>query len=467
MTDHQPKPLRLYDNFSRSLREFAPLVPDRPVGLYTCGPTVYDFQHIGNYRTFMFEDTLKRVLRFNGHRVLHVMNVTDVGHLTSDADTGEDKMEKGARRTGRSAWEIAALYTQAFQDDIATLNIEPPDVLPRATDHIPEQIEFIADLERRGFTYATADGIYFDTSRQPDYGFLARLDRAGLEAGKRVELGDKRNATDFALWKLSPPDSARQMEWDSPWGKGFPGWHIECSAMAQKYLGDYFDIHCGGEDHIPVHHTNEIAQTEARVGTRLANFWMHGYFLVQNDAKMAKSAGEFLRVAALVERGYDPLAFRYLCLTGHYRTQLNFTWEALDAAATGLARMRTTFHALQANDAIAANAEALAQFTTYVNDDLNTPRALALAWDVLRGDAPAAAKRATLLRFDDVFGLDLAAWVPAREAVPDAVDALAQARAAARKAKQWAEADRLRAELHAAGWEMEDRADGYALKRRS
>jgi len=467
VTDHQPKPLRLYDNFSRSLREFAPLVPDRPVGLYTCGPTVYDFQHIGNYRTFMFEDTLKRVLRFNGHRVLHVMNVTDVGHLTSDADTGEDKMEKGARRTGRSAWEIAALYTQAFQDDIATLNIEPPDVLPRATDHIPEQIEFIADLERRGFTYATADGIYFDTSRQPDYGFLARLDRAGLEAGKRVELGDKRNATDFALWKLSPPDSARQMEWDSPWGKGFPGWHIECSAMAQKYLGDYFDIHCGGEDHIPVHHTNEIAQTEARVGTRLANFWMHGYFLVQNDAKMAKSAGEFLRVAALVERGYDPLAFRYLCLTGHYRTQLNFTWEALDAAATGLARMRTTFHALQANDAIAANAQALAQFTTYVNDDLNTPRALALAWDVLRGDAPAAAKRATLLRFDDVFGLDLAAWVPAREAVPDAVDALAQARATARKAKQWAEADRLRAELHAAGWEMEDRADGYALKRRS
>ena len=467
MTDHQPKPLRLYDNFSRSLREFSPLVPDRPVGLYTCGPTVYDFQHIGNYRTFMFEDTLKRVLRFNGHRVLHVMNVTDVGHLTSDADTGEDKMEKGARRTGRSAWEIAALYTQGFQDDIAALNIEPPDVLPRATDHIPEQIEFIADLERRGFTYATADGIYFDTSRQPDYGFLARLDRAGLEAGKRVELGDKRNATDFALWKLSPPDSARQMEWDSPWGKGFPGWHIECSAMAQKYLGDYFDIHCGGGDHIPVHHTNEIAQTEARVGTRLANFWMHGYFLVQNDAKMAKSAGEFLRVAALVERGYDPLAFRYLCLTGHYRTQLNFTWEALDAAATGLARMRTTFHALPANDAIAANAEALAQFTTYVNDDLNTPRALALAWDVLRGDAPAAAKRATLLRFDDVFGLDLAAWVPAREAVPDAVDALAQARAAARKAKQWAEADRLRAELHAAGWEMEDRADGYALKRRS
>jgi len=467
VTDPAAKPLRLYDNFSRTLREFAPLAQDGPVGLYTCGPTVYDFQHIGNYRTFMFEDTLKRVLRWNGYRVLHVMNITDVGHLTSDADTGEDKMEKGARRTGRTAWESAALYTRAFQDDIATLNIEPPDVLPRATDHIPEQIEFIADLERRGFTYRTADGVYFDTNRQPDYGFLARLDRAGLEGGKRVELGDKRNATDFALWKLSPPDSTRQMEWDSPWGKGFPGWHIECSAMAQKYLGDYFDIHCGGEDHIPVHHTNEIAQTEARIGTRLANFWMHGYFLVQNDAKMAKSAGEFLRVAALVDRGYDPLAFRYLCLTGHYRTQLNFTWEALDAAATGLARMRTTLHALPTGADAVADADALAQFATHVNDDLNTPRALALAWDVLRGDLPAGVRRATILRFDDVFGLGLAGWKPTQEAVPDAVSALAQARADARKAKQWAEADRLRSELHAAGWEMEDRADGYSLKRRS
>ena len=467
MTIPEAKPLRLYDNYSRSLREFAPIAPGGPVGLYTCGPTVYDYQHIGNYRTFMFEDTLKRVLRLNGHRVLHVMNITDVGHLTSDADTGEDKMEKGARRAGRSAWEIAALYTTAFLEDVATLGIEPPDVLPRATDHIPEQIEFIADLERRGFTYRTGDGVYFDTSRQADYGFLARLDRAGLEAGKRVELGDKRNATDFALWKLSPPDSTRQMEWDSPWGKGFPGWHIECSAMAQKYLGDYFDIHCGGEDHIPVHHTNEIAQTEARVGTRLANFWMHGYFLVQNDAKMAKSAGEFLRVAALVERGYDPLAFRYLCLTGHYRTQLNFTWDALDAAATGLARMRTAFHALPADASASPDAGALAQFATYVNDDLNTPRALALAWDVLRGDAAGNVKRATMLRFDDVFGLGLAGWKPVQTPIPDTVSALARARADARKSKQWAEADRLRAALHAAGWEMEDRTDGYSLKRRT
>ncbi|MEO8537018.1 MAG: cysteine--tRNA ligase [Betaproteobacteria bacterium] len=460
------KPLRLYDNYSRSLREFAPLVPGAPVGVYTCGPTVYDFQHIGNYRTFLFEDTLKRVLRRNGYRVRHVMNITDVGHLTSDADTGEDKMEKGARRTGQSAWDIAALYTRAFLDDVALLNIDPPDELPRATAHIPQQIAFIEDLERRGYTYGTPDGVYFDTSRQADYGYLARLHREGLDAGRRVDIGDKRHPTDFALWKTSPPHSTRQMEWESPWGRGFPGWHIECSAMAQQYLGDYFDIHCGGEDHIPVHHTNEIAQTEARVGTRLANFWMHGYFLVHNDAKMSKSAGEFLRVAALVERGYDPLAFRYLCLTGHYRTQLNFTWDALDAAATGLARSRAAYYALPADRSVEPDAAALAQFVTHVNDDLNTPRALALAWDVLRGTLPGAVKRATLAGFDEVFGLGWAGWVPAREAVPDDIASLAQARADARRSKQWAEADRLRAALHAAGWEIEDRAGDFALKRR-
>ena len=460
-------PLRLYDNYTRSLREFAPLAPGADVGLYTCGPTVYDFQHIGNYRTFLFEDTLKRVLRWNGYRVRHVMNITDVGHLTSDADTGEDKMEKGARRTGRTAWEIAALYTQAFEDDLAALNIDPPDVLPRATDHIPEQIAFIADLERRGFTYRTADGIYFDTSRQADYGFLARLDKAGLAAGKRVDVGEKRNATDFALWKLSPPDSARQMEWDSPWGKGFPGWHIECSAMAQRYLGDYFDIHCGGEDHISVHHTNEIAQTEARVGTRLANFWMHGYFLLANDAKMAKSAGEFLRIGALVEHGYDPLDFRYLCLTGHYRSQLNFTWDALDAARTGLSRLRAGFHALPLDADTPADEALTTQFAGHINDDLNVPRALAVAWEALRGDLPDAVRRATLARFDEVFGLRLAEWRPAADEAPADVRSLAEARAEARRARDWPGADRLRAQLHAAGWEMEDRADGYTLKRRS
>ena len=407
-----PKPLTLYDNYERALRPFVPLEPGGPVGVYTCGPTVYDYQHIGNFRTFLFEDLLKRVLRWNGYRVRHVMNITDVGHLTSDADTGEDKMEKGSRRTGMTAWEIAQLYTDAFLADMKALHIEDPDVLCRATDHVREQIEFIADIERKGFAYATADGVYFDTSKQPGYGHLARLDKEGLAAGHRVEQGEKRHPTDFALWKFSPPGEQRQMEWDSPWGTGFPGWHIECSAMAQKYLGDWFDIHCGGEDHIPVHHTNEIAQTEARVGTRLANFWMHGYFLLSNDAKMAKSAGEFLRIASLAERGYDPIAFRYLCLTGHYRSQLNFTWEALDAAQTGLDRMRQGFHALPADAAAQADPALVERFTDMLNDDLNLPRALAVAWEALRGDAPAAVKRATLAKFDEVLGLGLATWQP-------------------------------------------------------
>ncbi|MFO1317098.1 MAG: cysteine--tRNA ligase [Burkholderiales bacterium] len=461
-----PAPLSLYDNYTRTLRRFEPLDPTGPVGVYTCGPTVYDYQHIGNFRTFLFEDILKRVLRWNGYAVRHVMNVTDVGHLTSDADTGEDKMEKGARRTGKTAWEIAQLYTDDFVENLARLHIEGATVLCRATDHIREQVEFIADLERNGYTYTTSDGVYFDTSKQPDYGHLARLDVHGLDAGRRVDVGEKRRPTDFALWKFSPPGERRQMEWDSPWGKGFPGWHIECSAMAQKYLGDYFDIHCGGEDHIPVHHTNEIAQTEARVGTRLANFWMHGYFLLLDNAKMAKSAGEFLRVQSLLERGYDPLVYRYLCLTAHYRTQMSFSWDAMDAAATALDRMRNGVYALRGELPAPADPGSVERFTDELNDDLNVPRALAVAWDVLRGDLPAPVKRATLVKFDDVLGLGLADWAPREVTVPPEIRALADARAAARRAKQWAEADRLRAELGAAGWDMEDQPDGYRLKPR-
>ena len=467
-------PLKLYDNYTRSLRLFEPLKPG-PVGLYTCGPTVYDYQHIGNFRTFLFEDVLKRVLEWNGYSVVHVMNITDVGHLVSDADEGEDKMEKGSRRTGKSAWEIARLYTDAFLEDMRALNIEPPTHLPGATDHIPEQIAFIADIERKGYTYRTSDGIYFDTSKQSDYGYLARLDKAGLDAGRRVDVGEKRHATDFALWKFSPPGEKRQMEWPSPWGVGFPGWHIECSAMAQKYLGDYFDIHCGGEDHIPVHHTNEIAQTEARLDgradippahRRLANFWMHGYFLLEGDAKMAKSAGEFLRLKSLTDRGCDPLAYRYLCLTAHYRSQLNFTWDALNAAATALDRMREGFHALPEGGK--PDAEFIDRFTAEINADLNAPRALAVAWQLLRGDlVDLSVTKATLAAFDRVFGLRLAEWRPREEAIPDSVRALAVARSAARARRDWPEADRLRSELLAAGWEVEDRADGYALKKRS
>ncbi len=458
--------LHLYDNYTRTLRPFEPLDESGRVGLYTCGPTVYDYQHIGNFRTFLFEDTLRRVLRWNGFSVQHVMNITDVGHLTSDADTGEDKMEQGSRRTGKTAWEIAQLYTDAFLTDMRRLRLEEPAVLCRATDHIAEQVEFIADIEKNGFVYRTTDGVYFDTAGQPDYGHLARLDVQGLEAGKRVDVGEKKNPTDFALWKFSKAGERRQMEWDSPWGRGFPGWHIECSAMAQKYLGDYFDIHCGGEDHIPVHHTNEIAQTQARVQTRLANFWMHGYFLLVDNAKMAKSDGKFLQVQSLVERGYDPLAFRYLCLTAHYRTQMSFTWDALDGAATALDRMRVAFHALPADSGAQPNPEFVDRFTNELNDDLNAPRALAVAWQLLRGDVEdLRVTRATLAKFDDVLGLGLAEWRPHVEEVPEQIRALAESRAEARKKRQWAEADRLRAELAGNGWEMEDRSDGYLLKK--
>lgn len=455
--------LTLYDNWTRSLRVFEPLVPGL-VGMYTCGPTVYDYQHIGNLRTYLFEDGLKRVLRLNGFKVTHVMNITDVGHLTSDADEGEDKMEKGARRAGKSAWEIAALYTDVFRADLKTLNVTEPEVWCKATDHIAEQIAFIADIEKKGYTYRTSDGIYFDTSKQTEYGHLARLDKEGLVAGHRIELGEKKHATDFALWKFSRAGEQRQMEWNSPWGKGFPGWHIECSAMAQKYLGDYFDIHCGGEDHIPVHHTNEIAQTEARVGTRLANYWLHGYFLLLGDEKMSKSKGEFLRLQLLVDKGYDPLAYRYLCLTAHYRSQLNFTWDALDAAQTALHRLRTQVHALGAGGE--ADEKYLERYRGEVNDDLNFPRALALGWEVLKSDLPLATKKATLLAFDEGFGLGLAQWQPKEEIIPEEVAALAQARWEAKKTKNWAEADRLRNEVHAAGYEIEDQADGYRVKRK-
>ncbi len=335
--------LRLYDTYTRSLREFEPLRPPE-VGLYTCGPTVYDYAHIGNLRTYIFEDILKRVLVMNGYQVKHVMNITDVGHLQADGDVGEDKMEASAREKGRSAWELAEFYTDAFRADLARLNIREPDVWAKATEHIAEQIETVKCIEAKGYTYRTGDGIYFDTSKLDDYGYLARLNVEGLQAGARVGVGEKRNPTDFALWKFSPEGEKRQMEWDSPWGIGFPGWHIECSAMSAKYLGPYFDIHAGGEDHISVHHSNEIAQTQACYGTRLANFWMHGYFLQVDTGRMGKSAGNFVRLQDVVDRGYDPLAYRYLCLGAHYRSRLTFSWDALDGAATALERLRETVY---------------------------------------------------------------------------------------------------------------------------
>lgn len=449
--------LQLYDTYSRSLRPFEPLNPAE-VGLYTCGPTVYNYAHIGNLRTYIFEDVLRRVLEFNNHPVKHVMNITDVGHLTSDADEGEDKMEQQAKRIGKSAWDIAEEYTQAFKADLTTLNILEPTIWCRATDYIPEQIGFIAGIEAKGFTYQTSDGVYFDTSKLDDYGYLARLDIEGLQAGARVDVGEKRNLTDFALWKFSTPDKQRQMEWDSPWGVGFPGWHIECSAMSAKHLGAFFDIHCGGEDHIPVHHSNEIAQTQAYHGTHLANFWMHGYFLQLNEAKMAKSSGEFLRLQTLIDRGIDPLAYRYFCLNAHYRAKLNFSWDSLNGAGTALNRLRGFSH--EWGEAGSPDATLLEKFTACVNADLNMPRALAVVWELTKSDLPTATKKATLSEFDRVLGLGLAAWQPVQEEIPAEIMALAEQRQQARQAKQWQEADALRDQIAAAGYSIEDTPDG-------
>lgn len=455
-------PLRLYDTFTRSVRDFQPLHPP-VVGLYSCGPTVYDYAHIGNLRTYLFTDLLRRTLLFNGYAVKQVMNITDVGHLVSDADTGEDKMEAGQRRTGRSAWEMAEAYTQAFQADLRRLHVLEPAIWCRATDHIAEQIAFIAELETKGFTYRTSDGIYFDTSRLPEYGRLARLDIEGLQAGARVELGEKRHVTDFALWKFSPSDRKRQMEWDSPWGVGFPGWHIECSAMSSKYLGTFFDIHSGGEDHISVHHTNEIAQTQARYGTRLANFWLHGYFLQMEDVRMSKSAGDFVRLQTLIDRGYDPIAYRFSCLGAHYRARLSFTWRGLDSAATALNRLRAQASAW--GEAGAIDEAYVDRFAAQLNDDLNLPRAVAVMWDLVKSDLSDSTKKATLLQFDRVLGLGLAEWRPVETIVPAEVLILVQRREQARAARQWPLADELRGQISAAGYEIEDTPQGPHVQR--
>lgn len=454
--------LRLFDTWERRIREFESLEPGK-VGLYCCGPTVYNYAHIGNLRTYLFEDILRRTLELNGYEVNHVVNITDVGHLTSDADTGEDKMEVGSRRTGKTAWEIAELYTAAFKDDLNKLNVLPPTLWCKATDHIPEQIAFIADLKAKGFTYKTSDGIYFDSRKLNSYGYLARLDIDGLLEGARVHESERRFVTDFALWKFSPKGEQRQMEWASPWGRGFPGWHIECSAMSATYLGDFFDIHCGGEDHIPIHHTNEIAQTEASRGTRLANFWMHGYFLQINRAKMAKSRGELLRLATLEERGFEPVAYRYLCLTGHYRTQMSFSWESLESAATALSRLYQA--AYEWGEPGTVSEEWYQRFVACVNNDLNMPRALAVAWDLVRSDETPASKKATLLAFDAIFGLDIAHWTPKTYEIPSEVLTLADERETARIEKNWQRADELRAAITAAGYQVEDTRQGPRVRK--
>lgn len=464
-------PLNLYNTLSRRIEPFAPLAPPK-VGLYTCGPTVYHYAHIGNLRTYVFEDLLARALRLAGWDLTHVCNITDVGHLTSDGDEGDDKMEKGAAREGKSVWDIARFYADAFMADIRRLNIRPADHWPRATEHIPEQIAMVRGLLAKGHAYRTDDGIYYDVASFPRYAELARKDLGGQEAGARVApSGGKRNHQDFALWKLTPSGQKRLMEWDSPWGRGFPGWHIECSAMSLKYLGEQFDIHCGGIDHIPVHHTNEIAQTEAYTGKHpWVKVWMHGEFLVLDKAKMSKSSGEFLTLQSLVDKGYDPLDYRFFCLGTHYRAPLNFSFEALDGARAGRLSLRSRTAAL-AGQAQAPEAEVLThplwtRFWDQVADDLNAPRALAVAWDLVKdGSLDRELQAGLLAKMDAWLGLDLLKPEAAEAPLDADLQALLEQRAAARAAKDWALADRLRDRLAAQGIAVRDTKDGQRWSR--
>jgi len=468
--------LRLYNTMTRSVDEFETIEPGK-VRLYTCGPTVYNYAHVGNLRTYVFEDILKRTLQWLGWDVKHVMNVTDVGHLVSDADEGEDKMALGAQREGKTVWEIADDYWQAFRDDLQRLNIVDPDVWCKATEHIQQQIDVVRTLEEKGYTYRTSDGIYFDTSKLEDYGKLARLDLKGLQAGARVEMSaEKRNATDFALWKFSPTDKKRAMEWDSPWGVGFPGWHIECSAMATQYLGERIDIHCGGIDHVTVHHTNEIAQAEACLGHEWVRWWLHGEFLTMprgdsgEEAKMSKSSGEFLTLNLLAEKGYDPLAYRYFLLGAHYRQQLQFSWDALDGATNAYNRLTRSVLDLRAAAGEQQGAplpDHLGEFREAIEDDLNSPRALAAMWTASKRDAAPADVWATLLEMDNVLGLGMAKMAEAELSLSEAeIDALLVERSEARKNKDYARADEIRDQLDAVSVEIMDAADGTTWKRK-
>lgn len=462
--------LFLYNTLSREKEEFKTIKPGE-VGLYTCGPTVYNQAHIGNLRTYLFEDFLKRTLLYNDYQVKHVMNITDVGHLTGDGDMGEDKMEAGASREGKTAQAIASLYTKAFEDDISSLNILPPEIWCKATEHIPEQISLIKKLEKLDYTYKTSDGIYFDTSKVKEYNKLSHLPLDELKEGARVEINkEKKNLTDFALWKFSPEGSNRQMEWESPWGIGFPGWHIECSAMSLKYLADELDIHCGGIDHINIHHTNEIAQSEAATGKKFFNYWLHGAFLnISGGKKMAKSDNNFLTLkTALVDKNINPLAYRFAALQVHYRKPMEYNEDSFKQAQEGLNSLYNQI-VLLGDDVGKIDLKFKKTFLETINDDLNMPQALALVSAVLKSDLSEEDRLATILDFDKVLGLglDQASKMVRRSLdlknLSRDVQNLIKQRNAAREMQNWAESDRLREELKDMGYIIEDTDDGVKI----
>jgi cysteinyl-tRNA synthetase len=456
--------IRLYNTKSRTVEVFGPMEPGS-VSIYSCGPTVYHYQHLGNMRAAVFADTLHRMFAYAGYDVKHIINITDVGHNVDDADSAEDKMEKGSRREGKSVWEIAKMYTDAYFKDLASLNIQLAEYFfPRATDHIEEQIELIQKLEEKGYTYTISDGVYFDTSTFANYAEFAHLDVKGLQSGARVEENkEKRNITDFALWKFSPAEVQRQMEWDSPWGKGFPGWHIECSAMAMRYLGEHFDIHTGGIEHIPVHHTNEIAQSEASTGKPYVNYWMHNNHLQDTTGKMSKSNDDFLTLSTLIEKGYNPLAYRYFLMSANYRKELLFSFEALDGAAVAYEKL-VLFAGVHRGAQGEVHEVYSREFAEAMFDDLNTSKAVGVLWTLLKDDAVSDAdKYATLLDVDWFLGLGLDMVEKIDVVIPEEVQSLLDARAIARARKDFQESDRLRDEILSHGYMVKDTSEGQKL----
>ena len=462
------KKIFLYNTLTRKKEDFKPIKNGR-VGLYTCGPTVYGFPHLGNLRTYVFEDILKRVLEYNDLKVKHVMNITDVGHLTNDRDLGEDKMEKEAIKEGKTAWEIADFYTNAFKNDLKSLNIIFPDIFCKATDNIKEQIDLIKKLEGKGYIYQTSDGIYFDTSKVSDYTKLSHQNIEALQEGARVEVNpEKKNPTDFALWKFSPKNSKRQMEWESPYGIGFPGWHLECSAMSLKYLGDHFDIHCGGIDHIDVHHTNEIAQTESATGKKpWVNVWMHGAFLnMSHNRKMSKSAGDIVTVTTeFVDKEINPLVYRFATLSVHYRKSMEWSDEVKISAKNGLENLYAKILNL-VNKQGKVNKEWKDKFFDAINDDLNMPQAIAILNEMLKSNIPKEDKLATALNFDKVFGLDLKNISTSTTDVPNEIIKIAEERKVVRSTKDWKKSDELRDKIVSLGYEIKDTSSGYEITKK-
>ncbi len=462
--------LSLYNTLTRKKEPFVPLQKTQ-VSLYTCGPTVYHYVHIGNLRSYIFEDILKRVLWFNDFKIKHVMNITDVGHLTSDADEGEDKMLKGARREKKTVWEIAEFYTQAFRKDLNKLHIPYPDIWCKATDHIKEQLEMIETLEKKGFTYFKGGNVYFDTSQLSDYGKLARLDLAAERKARVDKDSNKKNPHDFVLWFTKSKFQEQEMKWESKWGAGYPGWHIECSAMASKYLGPQFDIHCGGIDHIPVHHTNEIAQSEAAFGKKpWVKYWLHNEFLVLDKGeKMAKSGDNFWTLSKVEEAGFDPLDYRYLCLGTHYRKPLLFSVEALEGARNARKKLFEHVKEVKKSNHETDNPKQkkyLQEFTKDINDDLSTPKALATMWDMLKEEKLSNHdKYFLLLEFDKIFGFNLGGIK--KETIPADIIKLAEEREKARKAHDWKKADEQREKIKKKGYDIGDLKEGYEIKKKS